>query len=323
MPNLLDRIRALIPGGNQRPEPISQDRLRLSAGVRAPKTIEAYAYDWKDYTGWCVKQGCKPLPSTAGQVADYITDCLNRQRKVTTVTRRLTAILYYHRTARVSPPAIDEAQTLIRGAKRIRKEQPAQREPLTIEHLRRLASLRAPGAIGARDWALLLVGFFSALRRSNLAALDMADVTISGKGIAIHVRSEKTDQEGVGRVLGIPPGKRAETCPVQALREWLIVRGNQPGPLFQRISNGRPNGRRLNPNRVSLVLKGQIAKLGLDPASFGAHSMRSGFVTEALEAGADPLLVARQTGHRSLATLKIYYRSRNPFAGNACARLDL
>lgn len=60
---------------------------------------------------------------------------------------------------------------------------------------------RLTGVSGARDKALLLVGFAGAFRRSELVALEVSDLRFMRKGVLIHVRHSKTDQEGEGRTV--------------------------------------------------------------------------------------------------------------------------
>lgn len=55
----------------------------------------------------------------------------------------------------------------------------------------------APDMLGSlRDRALLLLGFAGALRRSELVALDVADLAECDEGLRIYIRRGKTDQEG-------------------------------------------------------------------------------------------------------------------------------
>jgi integrase len=74
--------------------------------------------------------------------------------------------------------------------------------------------------VGLRDRALLLIGFSGAFRRSELVALDVADVEVGEDGITVTLRRSKTEQEDAGRKVGIPGSRRAETCPARALRAW-------------------------------------------------------------------------------------------------------
>jgi hypothetical protein len=56
------------------------------------------------------------------------------------------------------------------------------------------------------DRALLLLGFAGALRRSELVAVDIDDVTKDDDGLRIVLRRSKTDQEGETRTVGLPYG---------------------------------------------------------------------------------------------------------------------
>ena len=79
-----------------------------------------------------------------------------------------------------------------------------------------VATLPTTTRVGLRNRALLLVGWFGALRRSELVALNR-DVRDDVDGLVVKVRSSKTDHEGVGAVLGLP--RRAdELCPAVAVR---------------------------------------------------------------------------------------------------------
>src|SRR5207248_19441 len=100
-----------------------------------------------------------------------------------------------------------------------------QAVPITVALLRRMLAALPPGASGTRDAALLLVGFAGALRRSELVALDVADLEERHEGLVITLRRSKTDQEGVGRPVGIPYGSNPATCPVRNLRAWLDLAG--------------------------------------------------------------------------------------------------
>src|SRR6202011_1919556 len=87
---------------------------------------------------------------------------------------------------------------------------------------------------GLRDRALLLIGFGGALRRSELVALDVADIAETETGLLVTIRGSKTDQERVGATIAIARGDIA--CPVKALREWLGAAGIEAGPIFRPIN---------------------------------------------------------------------------------------
>lgn len=90
---------------------------------------------------------------------------------------------------------------------------------------------------GACDAALILLGFASALRRSELTALTLADVENKPAGVLLHIRQSKTDSEGCGQIVGVAHGQHALADPVAALAAWVEARGTAPGPLFVSLRN--------------------------------------------------------------------------------------
>ncbi len=273
--------------------------LRSNAAMRAPLTNLAYASDLKVFRRWCILDGCSALPAATHDVCRYITEQLNSGRKVTTVGRYMTAIRAAHRDAGLESPHLAEMRTLITAAKRIRREQPVQKEPVTLDQLRRIcAQTGGTTLLGVRNRAIILLGFASSLRRSNLAALDLADLRFEARGLVVHVRCEKQDQFGVGRILGVLAGRHPETCALRALRAWLELRGSAAGPVFVGVNNGALTGRRLHPARI-------------------------GFVGAAVEANVNWLTIMETTGHRSIESLRRYYRCQDPLRAAAAAHIDM
>jgi integrase len=173
-----------------------------------------------------------------------------------------------------------------------------------------------------RDRAILLLGFSGAFRRSELVALNLGDIEWTAEGALVTIRRSKTDQEGLGRRVGIPRGDIA--CPVTALEAWLEAAGISEGAVFRRVFNRRAQrvgDQRLAARNVASVVKAAAAKLGFDPATFGGHSLRSGLVTTAVKRGVNLMKVCDQTGHKSLEMLRVYSRDAELFAGNAAVGL--
>jgi integrase len=173
-----------------------------------------------------------------------------------------------------------------------------------------------------RDRAVLLLGFAGAFRRSELVALDVADIEDVPEGLLITIRRSKTDQEGQGRKVAIPRGEIA--CPVAALKAWLEAAGITEGAVFRRVfnkRNQRVSAARLGACNVAAIVKVAARKLGLDPIAFAGHSLRAGFVTSAVKRGANLLKITDVTGHRSLEMLKTYSRDAEAFVGHAGAGL--
>jgi integrase len=182
-----------------------------------------------------------------------------------------------------------------------------------------------PDLAGLRDRALLLIGFFAALRRSELSALTVDQVTEHPNGLVLTLPRSKTNQHGVHTELVVfPRAGHAARCPVTALRAWLDAAGISEGPVLRPVSKGnRPLPRHLHPESVNTLIQAAVARAALDPMPYSAHSLRAGFVTYAHLRGASDRAIAHQTRHRSLAAVGTYVRIHEAWADNAATQLGL
>lgn len=180
-----------------------------------------------------------------------------------------------------------------------------------------MASHAGDNVKGQRDRALLLFGFASAMRRSELAALDLGDVEETDRGLLVTVRRSKTDQEGAGHVRAIPRGRNAESCPVEALFSWIAAASLTSGPIFRRINRHGHIGASLTGRAIGNAVKAYAERAGFDAADFGGHSLRAGFVTSAAERGATTDRIMDHTGHRSHAMVRTYTRRSDAFSDHA------
>jgi integrase len=178
--------------------------------------------------------------------------------------------------------------------------------------------------IGARDRALVLLGFAGAFRRSELVGLDVADCAFGKDGLTITLRRSKTDQQGAGRKIGIPYGSNPETCPVRTVQAWIELAAIEDGPVFRSISrHGRVQPGRLSGIDVARVVKKLAERAGLDAVKYAGHSLRAGHATSAAIAGASERSIMNQTGHRSVQMVRRYIRDGSLFRENSAGKLGL
>jgi integrase len=259
-------------------------------------------------------------------VALYLTS-LAATRKAATIRRRLTAIGQAHRAAGHSSAASTHhalVSETLKGIRRTIGVAQTGKRPLLTEQVR--AIIRAlPGDLqGLRDRALLLIGFAGGFRRSELAGLTVEDVGVENDGLLITLRRSKTDQEGRGREVALPYGSSPETCPVRAYREWLGRAVLKTGAVFREIDRHERIGvKGLHKDSIGLIVKRAVARIGLDRAHYGGHSLRAGLATQAYLNGANELSIMQQTGHRSIATLRKYIRGGSLFRDNPAGKLGL
>lgn len=291
---------------------------------KAENTVRAYRSDLAHFESWCRSHGQPPLPATPETTALYITD-LAKTHKTATIIRRISAISQAHQMAGFETPTkTAQVRLVLAGIRRTKGTAQVAKTPVLVDDLRRMIAHLPENLLGVRDRALLLVGFGGAFRRSELVALDIADVAVTRDGLVVTIRRSKTDQEGEGRKIGIPYGSNPATCPVRSLQDWLAQCGFTEGPLFRPVDRfSRVASMRLSAAAVADIVKRYAAAVGLKASDFAGHSLRSGLATSAAMAGASERAIMQQTGHRSVATVRRYIRDGSLFRENAVALCGL
>ena len=118
--------------------------------------------------------------------------------------------------------------------------------------------------------------------------------------------------------MAIPRGYKLR--PVEAVQTWLAAAEISNGPVFWAVTRGgRVSCKVLADDSAARVVKRYAQRVGLDPASYGGHSLRSGFLTSAAESGASIWKLADQSRHQSLDTLRGYVRRVDMFKDHAGA----
>lgn len=114
------------------------------------------------------------------------------------------------------------------GLRRLHGTAPSRRaRPLSVPELRQiLAALDRNTRYAARDAAIILLRYASALRSSELAALTLADLETKPGGLLLRIRRSKTDQDGAGQVVGVAHGDHPDTDPISAVHHWLRHRAS-------------------------------------------------------------------------------------------------
>jgi len=288
---------------------------------KAPATRAAYRTDFAAFQAFCHSRGVAALPALPETVAAYLASEAEAGLKPSTISRRCAAIRYAHKLAGHEPPTNSEAvKATLRGIHRAIGAAPARKAPAVAEIMRDMAHAASAGRKGLRDRALLLLGFGGAFRRSELVALDVSDIEETEEGLRVTIRRSKTDQEGVGATIAIIRG--GACCPVKALRAWLDAAGITAGPIFRPVrKGGKVREQRLTAKSVCDLVKAYADSVGLDAASFGAHSLRAGFLTSAARRGASVFKMRDVSRHKSMDVLQAYVRDADLFRDHAGAGL--
>ncbi|CAB5681862.1 site-specific integrase [Comamonas aquatica] len=274
---------------------------------QASATKRAYASDLRHF----LEHG-GTIPCAPKRLANYLAESANNGLAVATLERRITAIHKAHVDQKKASPTGNEiVRQVMQGIRRTLGTKQRQVKPLTKDDL--LAALETIERIhmpvrAARDSALLLIGFASAMRRSELVAVSMEHLTFSPAGLEIELPVSKTDQERHGRTVFIPRANGSH-CPVQALMRWLRTTGIRTGHVFRSVNRYDGVAKQgLTPQSVGLIVKAAMARTGADTQNISGHSLRAGYCTSAAEQGQPSWKIREQTGHKSDMTLEKYIR---------------
>jgi len=240
----------------------------VAALERSPgsRTLRAYATDFHAFESWCRNRRRTALPATTETVASYLAWLADHGRKIPTVKRALASIAHAHRTHGYGwgmPNLLKKTLVCIRR----QSGAPSKKSPITDTTLRAMVGTCGSDLRGLRDRAILTVGWAGALRRSEIAGLDVADIAFTGDTLVVTLRKGSKSL-----ALAADP----TICPVRSLRAWLDAAGITRGPLFRAISrSGRTRTVALSDKSVANLVKSAAESLGLDPTIFGGQSLRT------------------------------------------------
>jgi integrase/recombinase XerC len=170
-----------------------------------------------------------------------------------------------------------------------------------------LGNLGDDGPKTRRDRAILRLLYERGLRRGEVVALDLEDVDLAARTIAVLGKGRTAKEP-----LTIAPSTAA------ALAAWIEVRGKHPGPLFEPLDHAHRGRTRLTGAGVYEVVRELGLAVGLHVRP---HGLRHAGITEALERTRGNLrAVQRFSRHRDLRLLLVYDDNREDLGGEV-ARL--
>ena len=274
----------------------------------SPHTLRAYDSDldqWLTFTA--AGCGCKPselaaAAFTTDAVRAYMGELHQRGQSRATASRRLAALRGFAAYL-VREGALPDDPTALVGGPRREQTLPAHLAPNEISGL-----LDAPDAstvAGRRDRAILELFYASGLRLSELVALDLEAVNLSGRIARVRGKG--------GKERLVPFNRPA----AEALRAMLADRVSLPvatpggrkapsrhdrprDPLFLNLRGGRLTTRSVDRIVRRYVREAAIAR-GISP-----HALRHTFATHLLQAGADLRAIQELLGHARLSTTQRY-----------------
>jgi integrase len=224
----------------------------------------------------------------------------------------------------VNPLRDPQVRQLIGAARRAsarRGREPSRPVAATRQVMEALLATCGDDLIGKRDRALLLFGWASGgRRRSEITAATFENVRRDREGFVYHLGRSKTNRSSLNDPKTMKPILGAAAAALETWMTALFEFRITNGPIFRRILNDRI-AEPLKDGAVREIIR-RRARLADQPlGQLSAHSLRSGFVTEAGRQGISLGETMAMTGHRSVQTVMGYYQSEALSSNSRAARL--
>lgn len=319
----------VVPDTNKALDLLRQRLMESSAGhasrARAERTWKAYRSDWKAFEDFCSAIQVPSMPATPATLCMYISHLHDDQpiHKSSSIHRAVSAISQMHVLGRKpNPRTSDEVKEVLKGIRRDpNKKRVRKATALLPVAMRKMLATLPNNLRGVRDRAIVLLGFSTAMRRSEIANLDVEDVAFVREGMLIRLGATKTDQEGKADPIPVLYGSRPDACPVRAMRDWVDARKSKKGPLFVDVTvKGWPRNVPMSDRAVARLLKRLGKAIGLTEEQvefLSGHSLRSGFVTTSAKLGTPLHKIQKISRHKNTDILLGYIREANQWEDNA------
>lgn len=292
----------------------------------AKNTYINYQSDWKQFCSWCSSINIDPLQATHQTLMAYITLLAEQGCKASTIQRKISAIaklsLMAHNKIELKHPDFIVLWQGIRRKLGIAKK---GKEPILVLTLKLLLAAIPEDIKGVRDKALLAFGWASAMRRSEIVALNWEDLSFVDEGVIVTIRQSKTDKYGEGQKIAILYGRNQSTCPVRLLKAWQSVSYiDEKQAMFCSISRaGKNKNIRLSDRDVARIVKKYARIIGLEDSALAGHSLRSGFITTASKNGVPNHTIMKHSRHKDPKMIHVYTRDNSLLDDNATSMVGL
>ena len=215
-----------------------------------------------------------------------------------TINRHLAALRSVSKLARMLGLTTWAIEVSGRRAERRRDT----RGPLPADVARMLAATGGDSEQETRDYAIVLVFYCMGLRVSELCGLTRQE-TILDAGSTWILGKGRRERE----IVPMP------ALVVDAIRRYVVFRGDAPGPLFQTL--GKRGARRdggLETRSVLRIVRELGSKVGI---RVWCHGLRHSSITQAAEAGQKAGIgldkIRAHSRHKNITTLLTYIDDHN------------
>jgi site-specific recombinase XerD len=148
--------------------------------------------------------------------------------------------------------------------------------------------------VAARDAAIIALLYGAGLRRCDLCNAQLDGLRAEPPELRVVGKGNKE------RVVPLPVGT------LQAVTDWVRVRGSQAGPLILPSAGDELVMRRMNRDTLNALLRRLTSRAGVEACT--PHDLRRSYIGDLLDAGVDLATVQKLAGHADPGTTSRYDR---------------
>lgn len=262
----------------------------------ATSTRRRYQAAWKRYQNWCRLHGLVQSAPSAKTIGLFLTE-RSRTVGMSALTQDLSAIRHHLRLAGCAVRDDRELLArLLKGCRRAKKNINRPKRKIQPDTLLQALKLIPETLKGRRDRAMLLTGFASAMRRSELVCLEWSNIRFEEEGFCITTGWSKSGKAIDGCFV---PRVSSPLCAWSVLSALHVELSDSSPFCFPRIAAHAPTMQHVSDRYLYRLIKHLMGKLGAPQEEYGAHSLRRGFITAAHHAGVTNGDILNVTHHRT------------------------
>jgi site-specific recombinase XerD len=264
----------------------------------AHRSILSYQSDLRKFKRWSPDTSIESIGPL--DIAEFKRYLQKKGQKPNTINRALVTLTLFFDWA------VEKGLVESNPASNVKYVKEVKTAPKSLSRREQLSFMRAVNqGRKIRDIAIATLLLHTGVRVTEMCMLDIKDIII---------------KERSGSVTVLGKGNKERTVPLNAtirnaLREWLIVRGYEPGPLFYSQKGGR-----ISPRSVERLVKKYAYHARLDGVT--PHILRHTFCKSLIDAGVSIDRVAVLAGHESLDTTARYTRPTQMDLQKAVEKLE-
>ena len=276
---------------------------------KAKSTVGNYSGAVQKWTEWASKYNRSAIPAEPFDVSMFLVHLSHSARSPAPLTRAIAAISWAHKLAGVADPTKSSlVGCTYEGLKRKLAKPINKKEPITTDIIHQLVAKYLPNEqftidnlMNLRTVTMCVVAFAGFFRFNELVHIKLEHLDFVPGGVNIFIPSSKTDVYRSGKHVMISKG-HTTSCPIRILNAYISLANLQQHQfIFRSLSKTNGGYKLRDMNQPMSYTRARECILDLlrpvvgddDISKFGVHSLRSGGVTAAANAGVNDRLLKR------------------------------